>query len=449
MNAADALARRLAELGVRRIWGEALPVSDAAAASLDHQPVGEADLAVLLADADGRIGEVDGRGRLGAALLPGPILHLSSRPGGTAALRTVGSPIEMLDALVDPVGLDVPATTALHLDFDVTAEVPADIVATAQPERRPVLTLDPSMAGLRILTIVGPGVVRAGGIEGLGNFSRTAGSGVLNTWGAKGVERWDSPWHFGTIGPQQRDLELAEVASADVLVVSGLDPQELSVQDIGHPLTQEVPPTQLGALCARWDTSAEAPDSRPPLYGAISEVVTPAYEDDTAPLSAPRACLHLSGALPQRAMAVADAGRAGFWVARTFPTSIPNSVVVPTDPGVSAGFAAAAALVCAVEGRPCLAVSDSEGASAAETAAVLAFAEELGLGVALQVWRDPAEEGGLPMWDSADRHVELLRQHLSTDVVRVDDVPVRLGDLAGLERVAGSPRSVILGGSAT
>lgn len=468
MNGADLLARRLSELGVRRVWGEAIPgaVMSGAGADSDppvpvplHVPVREADLAVLLADADGRIGEVDGAGRLGAALLPGPILHLSSRPGGTAPLQDVGSAEEMLDALVDPPGLLVPGTLALHLDFDLTAEVADDLSATAQPERQPVLTLDPSMADLRILAVVGPGVVRGGSLEGLRSFSRAAGCGVLNTWGAKGVERWDSPWHFGTVGLQERDLALAGVDRADVLVVSGLDPAELSAEQLAHPLTQEVPPAQLVALCARWDASADPPESRPELYGAISETLTPGYEDDTAPLHPARASLHLSGALPEGAMAVVDNGRAGFWVARSFPTSIPNSVVVPADPvlGVpaqhgatgggepadhnagSAGFAAAAGVVCAIEGRPCLAVTDSEGAAAAETAAVMAFAEERGLPVALQVWRDPSQGDAAPSWDSAQRHVELLRAHLAATEVRVDDVPVRLGEVAALEGLAGAP----------
>ena len=441
MIAADALSRRLLELGVKRIWGEALPGSDDRQVPL-HVAVREADLAVLLADADGRIGEVDGRARLGAALLPGPILHLSSKPGGTAPLQTVGSPEEMLDALVGPTGVLIPGTMALHLDFDLHAEVPEDLSAAAQPERQTVLTLDPSMAGLRFATVVGPGVVRSAALDGLRSFSRAAGSGVFNTWGAKGVERWDSPWHFGTIGVQEGDIALAHIHDADVLVVSGLDPDELSAQDIGHPVTQEVHPAQLGALCTRWETTQDPPSERPPLYSELSGVLTSAYEDDSAPLSAARAALHLSGALPDGGMAVVDGGPAGFWVARAFPTSIPNSVVVPAgDPRASAGFAAAAAMICAVEDRPVLAVTDAAGADTPETAAVLAFAQERGVPVALQVWRDPTQGDTVANWTSADQHVRLLEEHLDPEVVRVDDVPVRLGETAGLVGVAGEPRT--------
>ena len=380
-----------------------------------------------MADADGRIGEVDGGGRLGAALLPGPILHLSSEPGGRAPLQTVGSPEELLDALVDPPGSLVPGTSALHLDLDLGAPVPEGLAASARPERETVLTLDPSMAGLRILTLVGVGVVRARGLEGLRSFSRTAGSGVVNTFGAKGVERWDSPWHFGTVGLQARDLELAGLGDADVVVVAGLDPAELPSGALDRVVAQEVHPAQLGALGVRWGSPAGAPEHRPRLYDELAAVVGPLYEDDGAPLSPARAVLHLSGALPDGGMAVADAGPAGLWVARAFPTSIPNSVCVPA--AACGGFAAAAALCCALEGRAVLAVTDEAGIDAPESGAVLSLAEHLGASVPLQVWRDTGSS-----WSCAADHVALLRSHLSAGGVRVDDVPVRLHDPAARGR---------------
>lgn len=449
----DVLARRLAELGVRRIWGEPIPVTHTGRSAGDaggrpdapqaltlpaHVPVPEADLAVLLADADGRIGEVDGHGRLGAALLPDGVLHLSSRPGGTAAPRTVTSAEELLDALVEPPGLLTPATSAIHLDVDLAMELDDEPVPTVAAERQTVFTLDPSLADLRIVVVVGPGVVRAGGVGGLKSLSRAAAAGVINTWGAKGIERWDSPWHFGTIGLQRRDVELGGVPDADVVIVSGLDPVELSMADLGHPVIQEVHPGQLGALCGRWDSPGGEPAGRPALYQVISEVVRPLYEDAGAPLSGPRAALHLSGALPEGGMAVVDPGLAGFWAARTFPTSIPNSLCVPAAQSTTeaAGFAAAAALVCRMEDRPVLAVTDDAGFDAPETAAVLAFAESTGASVALQVWRDePGGDGG--RFGSADAHVELLREHLGATTVRVDDVPVRLGGTEAFEAAAG------------
>ena len=74
------------------------------------------------------------------------------------------------------------------------------------------MTLDPSMAALDIVAVVGPGVVRAAAVDGLSDMARKGGIGIVNTWGAKGVERWDSPFHFGTAGLQERDFELAGLA---------------------------------------------------------------------------------------------------------------------------------------------------------------------------------------------------------------------------------------------
>jgi hypothetical protein len=422
---ADLLEERLRQLGVMRVYGAPL-------AGLQHVPVDDVDLAVLLADADGRLGHHDGSGRLGAALLDGPILHLSSEPGGRSPLMTVQSPEQLLDALADPPGMTLPGVVALHLDLDLDAPAPAALVAEPQVSRVPVMTLDPSMAQLRVVAVVGPGVVRASGLEGLSDMARKGGIGIVNTWGAKGVERWDSPFHFGTAGLQARDFELAGLDAADVVVTSGLDPDESPLEALGSWVVQDVPPAQLGALCHRWPASRTLPE-RPPLYDTVAAVVTPLYESDRVPLTAPRAALHLSGALPERGVVVADPGRAGFWIARTFPTSFPGSVCVPATG--EAGFAAAAALVCRLEGRPCLAVSDQVGGLDGlddTSAAVLELAESLGLGVALQLW---GPEGSL---DSSSAHVELLADELATQVVRIDEVPVQVDDTAALERAAGA-----------
>jgi hypothetical protein len=421
----DLLEERLRQLGVMRVYGA--PLGD-----LQHVPVDDVDLAVLLADADGRLGHHDGSGRLGAALLDGPILHLSSQPGGRAPLQTVQTPEQLLEALSDPPGMTLPGVIALYLDLELDSPAPPDLVAEPLVSRVPVMTLDPSMAELCVIAVVGPGVVRASGLEGLSDMARKGGIGIVNTWGAKGVERWDSPFHFGTAGLQARDFELAGLDSADVVVTSGLDPDESPVEALGSWVVQDVPPAQLGALCHRWPASRTLPE-RPPLYDTIATVVTPLYESDRVPLTAPRAALHLSGALPERGVVVADPGRAGFWIARTFPTSFPGSVCVPATG--EAGFAAAAALVCRLEGRPCLAVSDQVGGLDGlddTSAAVLELAESLGLGVALQLW---GPEGSL---DSSAAHVELLADELDTSVVRIDEVPVEVDDTAALERAAGT-----------
>ena len=165
---------------------------------------------------------------------------------------------------------------------------------------------------------------------------------------------------------------------------------------------------------------------------AIARVVTPMYESEAVPLSAPRASLHLSGALPAGGVVVADVGPAGFWIARTLPTSFPGNVCVPAT--VVAGFAAAAGLVCALEQRPCVVVSDqlpgSEGIDDATTA-LLELAEREGLGVAVQLWGPRGAAGDV------NDHVRLLEAGLRSDTVRLDDVAVLTEDTAELEEAVG------------
>lgn len=387
------LARRLAQLGVRRTYGLAI-------SGLDHVPVEDPDLAVLLADADGRLGHADGSGRLGAATLAGPILHLSSAPGGTTPLQTIGSVEELVEALADPPGIDLPGTSALHLDLDLHEPLEHDPFPESVPERAPVLVLDPSLAGLRILVLAGPGVVRTYSHVGLRNLSRAAGAPILATFGAIGLERWDSAYHAGVGGLQSGDLSLGGLDDADLVITTGLDPDEVPAARLASLVVQDVAPRQLGALCDGWPANGPVPEGRPSVRDALSAVLGPLWEDERAPLSGARAALHLAGALPDDGVAVADPGPAGFWVARAMPSSFPGSVCVPAT--VEPGFAAAAALVASLDGRPCLAVTDAAGAAHDATAAVLDLAGLLGVTATVQVW---GEEGALA---GAAEHVEVL-----------------------------------------
>ena len=251
-----------------------------------------------------------------------------------------------------------------------------------QPRVEVVVSLSPALADLSIGAVVGPGVVRSGHVAGLVEVARRGGIGVFNTFGAKGVFRWDNPLHFGTIGLQERDLDLAALAEFDIVITSGLDPQELPPGALADLVVQDVAPWQLPALLADWPRARRDPGERPPLYSTVSSIVTPMYERDGAPLAPPRAALQLAGAGPDNAVVAADAGLAGFWIARTFPTGTPGSAVVPAHR--QPGFAAAAALVARLDGRPCIGVTDGPLDEASEL--VLEAARSMSVPVALQIW---------------------------------------------------------------
>jgi len=174
--------------------------------------------------------------------------------------------------------------------------------------------------------LAGPGVVSAGCVEGLRTFARRVGCGVVNTWGAKGVYRWDDPLHFGTAGLQARDFELAGLGVVDVLVTTGLDPAEVtSTPWLGRAEVIDVLPDEL----ATFDGSLpRGTTERPALYTELAAVVGPMYEQPGSP---PARAARLAASLPDGGIVVAAPGLVGFWIARTFPTTRPGSVLITTD----------------------------------------------------------------------------------------------------------------------
>jgi hypothetical protein len=162
----------------------------------------------------------------------------------------------------------------------------------------------------------------------LRDVARRVGCGVVNTWGAKGVFPWDDPLHFGTAGLQARDFELAGLGEVDVLVTSGLDPDEVTSRPWqGRAEVIDVAPTDLVDLVER----PLPPGSldRPPLYTALAAVVGPMYDQ---PGSAPARVAALATGLPDHGVVVAAPGLVGFWLARTFPTRRPGSLCITADP---------------------------------------------------------------------------------------------------------------------
>jgi hypothetical protein len=188
--------------------------------------------------------------------------------------------------------------------------------------------------------LVGPGVLA--NLAGVHDLADAVGVAVINTWGAKGTFRWDDPRHGGTAGLQEHDFTLAGLADVDVLVTSGLDPAEVTRSPWeGQAEVVDVPVDRLGSFAASWPHAPFEP-ARPRLYTALAAVVQPLYADPASPA----ARLHaMSTSLAPGAMVFASPGRLGFWVARTWSTTIPGSVVVPasTEPGLTERLASAAA----------------------------------------------------------------------------------------------------------
>ncbi len=174
--------------------------------------------------------------------------------------------------------------------------------------------------------LVGPGVVQAGCVNGLQAFARRVGCGVVNTWGAKGVFRWDDPLHFGTAGLQARDFELAGLGEVDVLVTSGLDTAEVtSTPWDGRAEVIDIAPADLAGFDQVLPTGTT---ERPDLYTSLAAVLGPMYAQPGSP---PALAAALAAELPDDGIVVASPGLVGFWIARAFPTARPGSVRITRD----------------------------------------------------------------------------------------------------------------------
>jgi len=199
------------------------------------------------------------------------------------------------------------------------------------------------------IVVAGPGIVPAG-VGAVRAFSRATGVGVLNTYGVKGLFRWDDPSHYGTIGLQARDLELAGILDADVVIAVGLDDRELAASALG-PRAAIVVPDEL----EQWRDRVR-PTPRGPLFDRLRTALAAPYASERVPLNPAAAVADIAALLPPSGIVCAEPGLAGLWVARALPTLELGSVFVP--PTASDGAAARHAAAAAAEGRGALYVTD-------------------------------------------------------------------------------------------
>jgi hypothetical protein len=263
-------------------------------------------------------------------------------------------------------------------------------------------TIDALRAASAVVLLAGPGIVRHQAVPGLHDLAVSAGIGVLNTWGAKGVFDWRSRHHLATIGLQADDFVLSGLDRADLIVATGLDPHE-SPDDrwrLAPALT--VPPAGLAPLAERCGPTQRTWLVMPLLRSRLADVTQRGWGAEAAPLPPSRATMHYAECVAAGGLVAADAGGAGFWVARTLGTTRLGAVIVPSTP--SPGFAAACVAVSLLRhpGRPALAVIDLADAEA--TTVVVDAAAALGIRVPLEAW-DPDGDRL-----DADAHRERLRR---------------------------------------
>jgi hypothetical protein len=240
-------------------------------------------------------------------------------------------------------------------------------------------------AAIDPVVLAGPGLVHAGAVGGLHALAAVGNLGVVNTWGAKGVFHWQSRHHLATAGLQARDFELAGLAAADVVVAAGVHEAEAPPgwRTSVAGTVVDVSPGMLAPLAAEWRRPGRDIPF-PPLRTGVGQVTQDGWTVESAPLMPSRATRHYSEVLGPDGFLAADAGLAGYWVARTYPTTALGSVVVPSI--ARDGLAVACAVQARLRSpeRRVLAVSD--GPLSDLSRAVLAYGESQGVSVPVEVW---------------------------------------------------------------
>jgi hypothetical protein len=361
--------RHLREAGVAAVYGDegaGLPVTAAA----------PAPLAAVLAAAHERVH------RSPAMTWSGGVL---SR--GAPAASAWRADVDDRGELAEAVRTAAAGGFALRLDLDLAAPagpLPTPYAAASATEPEIDSVLDRLWSARRPTVLAGPGVVVAGAIPDLRAFASVGRLGVLNTWGAKGILPWRSPHHWATVGLQADDFRLGGLADADLIVGVGIDPYEAPGERWQLAEHVVVEPAALGALAASWRRVVEHPPM-PRLREVLSTATQRGWQVDTAPLPPSRVTLAYGAVAARGGLVAADPGTAGFWVARTVGTMVPDTVVVPGAPA-SAGFAVACALVARIvnPARAVLAVAD--GPLSELGLRLLELADELGLPVPVEVW---------------------------------------------------------------
>jgi thiamine pyrophosphate-dependent acetolactate synthase large subunit-like protein len=401
----ELVARVLAVQGVDAVYGEPFPGV--------HVTPAPRDAAQVMAAAHARVFN----------------RRAAVHAGGTLTIGA-GGPGHIVRAAADLLE-PLPTDATVHVEVDAFAGAP-DEVPPAPVHRdgwREPDSADaaPLAAASAPVVLAGPGVVHDGAVAGLNAFATAGDVGVLNTWGAKGVFHWRSRHHWATVGLQSEDFRLGGLASADLIVATGIDPDEAPEGAWQVAPVLAVEPALLAPLAERWRRPG-APLEVPPLRAGLAAVTQEGWASASAPLAPSRVTLHYGQVFGSGGLVAADAGTAGYWVARTFSTTELGTVHVPARP--VPGFAVACALVARLRqpARPVLAVVDRVDEA---TSAVLRAAAELGVPVPVEVW----SPDGIAM--GPDSHLERLQQLALAPAPRPAAVATEPSQLARMVDVAG------------
>lgn len=414
------LGRVLRVAGIDAVYGR--PLTDVGVVAVASDRV-----AALMAEAHDRV-----HGRA-AAVHRADGLVLVGRTGSRPEPVVVASVDDLLAATATIATAGRSGGLALRLDVDPAAPAPDVVPPAPPPPDHWVEPADDVVAALaaadRPVVLVGPGVVRARAVPGLHALAAAGSVGVLNTWGAKGVFDWRSRHHLATAGLQARDFELAGLGSADLIVITGLDPAEAGGERWRLAPAVEVAPGALDPLSGRWGRP-RAEIAVPPLRAGLARVTQEGWASTATPLAPSLVTRHYGQVLGAGGLVAADPGTAGYWVARTYATTELGAVQVPASRGHD-GFAVACATVARLRTphRPVLAVVDGPMAGAVHGA--LEAAASVGVAVPVEAWHPDGDTV------TADDHLARLQAIVNADRPPPIEIATDAGQLGLMVDVAG------------
>ncbi|HSA50257.1 MAG TPA: hypothetical protein VLH10_09120 [Yinghuangia sp.] len=281
----------------------------------------------------------------------------------------------------------------------------------------------------RPLVVAGSHVIDHDAVPGLRALAAEARVGVYNTWRATGVLPWDSDYHLGTIGLQENDLALCALDTYDLILVTGIAPDESPALPDDLPVTH-CPVADLEILAVRCAGRDGPATTDAPLRDRLAAVGQTAWGAASPPLAPTLLTREYALLLGARGMIAADAGTAGFYVGRTFPTSRPRIVELPVAPAPGFAASAVAARRAAEPGLTAFALVDGRCPDAA-TSTVVAAAAERGIPVPVVCWSPDGPQIGI------EEHLHDVRAAVASGDPVVVSVGYDAAQLAELERVAG------------
>jgi acetolactate synthase I/II/III large subunit len=271
---------------------------------------------------------------------------------------TVGDAVpEMVRKAFKQARTERPGATFVILPEDVAEQatdqrplrvnVPKDPAPSEAQVERAVRVLG---SAERAVVLAGPGVARDGAMDALVRFSEALNLPVATTFLGKGVFPDDHPNALGTIGFMVRDYANFGFDRADVVIAVGYDLVEYApdrwnpdrdkrilhihrtVAEVDDAYELEV--GVQGDIGASLHAIAEAASGLPrrdreqPGERYVREELASGAGDDSFPVRPQRIVHDVREALGREDIVLCDTGGVKIWMARLFPTYVPNTCLI-------------------------------------------------------------------------------------------------------------------------